>query len=98
MNVVFATRDELSVGVRGALWLLRGYKILISPYFRGSCRFLPSCADYAAEALARHGLVRGSWLAARRLGRCHPLCAAGYDPVPDREATAAGASASMMDR
>jgi len=65
-----------------ALALIKGYKLLISPYFRGSCRFLPSCADYAAEALARHGLIRGGWLAARRLARCHPLCAAGHDPVP----------------
>lgn len=68
--------------VRLCLWFLRGYKILISPYFRGSCRFLPSCADYAVEAIDRHGAARGVWLAARRLVRCHPLCAAGYDPVP----------------
>jgi putative membrane protein insertion efficiency factor len=72
----------LSLGVRAALLLLRGYKLVFSPYFRGSCRFLPSCADYAAEAVTRHGLVRGSWLAARRLARCHPLCAGGHDPVP----------------
>ena len=65
-----------------ALKLLRGYKILISPYFRGSCRFLPSCADYAAEAISRHGLLRGGWLAAARLARCQPLCASGHDPVP----------------
>jgi putative membrane protein insertion efficiency factor len=43
---------------------------------------LPSCADYAREAVLRHGALRGSWLAARRLARCHPLCAAGHDPVP----------------
>jgi putative membrane protein insertion efficiency factor len=61
---------------------LRAYKICISPYFRGSCRFLPSCADYAAEAIERHGVLRGGWLALRRLARCHPLCAAGHDPVP----------------
>jgi putative membrane protein insertion efficiency factor len=69
-------------GVRAALRLIRAYKILISPYFTGSCRFLPSCADYAAIAVERHGVVRGSLLAARRLARCHPLCAAGHDPVP----------------
>ena len=78
----FATRAELRVGVRVCLAALRGYKVLISPYFRGSCRFLPSCADYAAEAIDRHGALRGIWLAARRLARCHPLCAAGHDPVP----------------
>jgi putative membrane protein insertion efficiency factor len=71
-----------SIPVRLSLLLLRGYKVLISPYFTGSCRFLPTCADYAADAIARHGIVRGYWLAARRLVRCHPFCAAGYDPVP----------------
>jgi putative membrane protein insertion efficiency factor len=70
------------IAVRLALKLIRGYKFFISPYFHGSCRFLPSCADYAAEAIDRHGVVRGGWLAARRLVRCQPLCAAGHDPVP----------------
>ena len=69
-------------GVWVALKALRAYKVLISPYFAGSCRFLPSCADYAAEAIATHGVIPGSWLAAKRLARCHPLCAAGHDPVP----------------
>jgi uncharacterized protein len=70
------------MAVRAALALLRGYKLAISPYFRGSCRFLPTCADYAAIAIARHGLLTGAWLAARRLARCHPLGTAGHDPVP----------------
>ena len=65
-----------------ALVLLRAYKLLLSPLFVGSCRFTPSCSDYAADALRQHGIVRGGWLAIRRLGRCHPLCAGGYDPVP----------------
>jgi putative membrane protein insertion efficiency factor len=72
-----------NLGVRVALLTLRAYKLMISPYFRGSCRFLPSCADYAALAIERHGVVRGVWLAARRLTRCHPLCTAGHDPVPN---------------
>jgi uncharacterized protein len=76
------TAVETRVGVRAALGVLRLYKLLISPYFVGSCRFLPSCSEYAAIAIHRHGVVRGSWLAARRLVRCHPLCAAGHDPVP----------------
>lgn len=73
------------LGVRLALALIRCYKLFISSYFWGSCRFLPSCADYAAEAVAIHGLFRGGWLALRRLGRCHPLCAAGHDPVPVKD-------------
>ena len=65
-----------------ALLAIRGYKVFVSPYFRGSCRFLPSCADYAAHAITQHGLVHGGYLTLRRLARCHPLCAAGLDPVP----------------
>jgi uncharacterized protein len=82
--------DAGSPGVRVALSLLRGYKVVVSPLFRGSCRFLPSCSDYAAEAIRRHGLTRGVWLAARRLARCHPLCKGGYDPVPAARPGAAG--------
>ena len=81
-TVATARGDEQSLAVRAALIALRAYKLLISPYFRGSCRFLPSCADYAAIAIARHGVLRGVWLAAKRLARCHPLGAAGHDPVP----------------
>jgi putative membrane protein insertion efficiency factor len=69
---------------RVALALLASYKLLISPYFAGACRFVPSCSDYAAEAIRRFGVIRGSVLAARRLSRCRPLAAHGLDPVPDR--------------
>ena len=66
-----------------ALLVLIGiYKLLISQLFTGSCRFVPSCSSYAEEAVARHGAVRGGWLAMQRLARCHPLCAGGLDPVP----------------
>lgn len=66
----------------GALALLRAYKLLLSPFFAGSCRHLPSCSDYAAEAVVRHGVARGSWLALTRLARCQPFGTSGYDPVP----------------
>jgi len=62
--------------------LVRLYQLTLSPYLGGSCRFVPSCSAYAIEALAQHGAIRGSWLAARRLSRCHPLGRAGLDPVP----------------
>ena len=65
------------------VWLIRGYKISLSPLFAGSCRFTPSCSSYAAEAITRYGTLRGVRLAAGRLLRCHPFCRAGYDPVPD---------------
>jgi putative membrane protein insertion efficiency factor len=77
--------SALTPAARIALVLLRAYKLLISPLFTGSCRFLPSCSDYAAEAIRVHGVTRGSWLACMRLSRCHPFCAGGHDPVPPRK-------------
>ena len=62
--------------------LVRGYQLTLSPYFGGSCRFLPSCSSYAIEAISTHGALRGTLLAVRRLARCHPFGRAGYDPVP----------------
>jgi uncharacterized protein len=73
---------EPGVAARSILALIRLYKVIFSRHFAGSCRFLPSCADYAREAVLRYGAVHGSWLAARRLVRCQPFCAAGYDPLP----------------
>jgi hypothetical protein len=63
--------------------MIHAYRWLISPLLGPSCRFYPSCSAYAFEAVDRHGALRGSWLAARRLLRCHPLNAGGYDPVPE---------------
>lgn len=74
--------DKFSLGQRLALAAIRSYKVLISPMFAGSCRYLPSCSDYAAEAVQRFGVVRGSMLAAARLARCHPLGGHGLDSVP----------------
>jgi len=62
--------------------LLRGYKRWISPMLPHACRFVPTCSEYAWEAVERHGALRGSWLAVLRLLRCHPLARAGHDPVP----------------
>ena len=64
------------------IWLVRLYRLAISPWLGGNCRFDPTCSNYAIEALQRHGIFRGSWLAARRIARCHPWGGSGYDPVP----------------
>jgi putative membrane protein insertion efficiency factor len=66
-----------------ALRALRFYKLLVSPLFSGSCRYLPSCSDYTAEAIARHGAAAGVGLGVHRLCRCHPFGGSGYDPVPE---------------
>jgi uncharacterized protein len=62
--------------------LIRGYQRLISPVLPPSCRFHPSCSQYALEAVTRYGALKGSWLATRRLARCHPFHPGGFDPVP----------------
>jgi uncharacterized protein len=69
---------------RALLAAVRGYQVLLSPLFGGSCRYVPSCSQYTAEALRRHGAVSGAWLGLRRVARCHPFGASGFDPVPDR--------------
>lgn len=63
--------------------LIRVYQYTLSPFWPAACRYAPSCSAYAVEAVRRHGALRGGWLAARRLGRCHPLGGHGYDPVPE---------------
>jgi putative membrane protein insertion efficiency factor len=67
------------------LLLLRGYKLCISPFLGQHCRFYPSCSDYAQQAIIDHGVARGSLLAGRRLCKCHPWHAGGFDPVPPKQ-------------
>ena len=75
--------NRLNKAVGRCLWLgVRAYQYLLSPWLGPSCRYLPSCSDYAQEAIEVHGPWRGSWLALRRIGRCHPLGGSGFDPVP----------------
>ncbi len=76
---------------RGVVWLVRAlavlpvrfYRLVISPLLPRTCRFEPTCSAYAVDAVLEHGVIRGGWLAARRLGRCQPITShGGYDPVP----------------
>lgn len=66
------------------IMLLKGYRAVISPVLGPRCRFLPSCSEYAVEALATHGAAKGGLLSVRRLLRCHPFASGGLDPVPPR--------------
>jgi putative membrane protein insertion efficiency factor len=61
---------------------VRAYQVGLGPLLPASCRYYPTCSAYAIEALERHGAVRGAWLSVRRILRCHPFRAGGYDPVP----------------
>jgi uncharacterized protein len=75
--------------------VVRGYRRFVSPLFGPVCRFHPSCSAYGLEALQVHGALRGSWLTVKRISRCHPFSAGGYDPVPPpRDHAAAGEGAT----
>ena len=75
---------HLTLPQRVLLTAIAVYKGLLSPFFAGSCRYVPSCSEYARLAVIEHGALKGSWLAVRRLARCHPAAAHGFDPVPPR--------------
>ena len=71
-----------TIAVRGLLVAISVYKVIFSQLFAGSCRFVPSCSSYAADAIRAHGAMKGTVLALARLARCHPFCEGGVDPVP----------------
>lgn len=75
---------KMSWTVRLGVLLVRAYQLVLAPFAGGACRFTPSCSEYAQQAIVEHGLMRGAWLALRRISRCHPLGRAGIDPVPPR--------------
>jgi len=91
---VTSESDRKSRNLSAADWvlvgLLTGYRRFISPLLGPRCRFYPSCSAYALEAVQVHGALRGSWLALRRLSRCHPFHAGGLDPVPGTDRGVSG--------
>lgn len=74
---------KLTLAQRIVSGLLSYYKACISPILPSACKFYPTCSEYAKDAVRLHGVKRGSWMALKRLGRCHPFTRGGFDPVPD---------------
>lgn len=66
------------------IWLVKAYQKYISPLTPPSCRYVPTCSEYTIQALQKHGLLKGGWLAVKRIGSCHPWGGSGYDPVPEK--------------
>jgi putative membrane protein insertion efficiency factor len=81
---VSSAEPRPSLAARILLVPIRFYRLVISPRLAPTCRYLPTCSEYAVEAISRFGAFRGGWLALRRLLRCHPFHKGGHDPVPDR--------------
>lgn len=71
-----------SLMAKGLIKGVRLYQLTLSPLIGNQCRFAPTCSHYSMEALATHGAIKGSWLTLKRIGRCHPGCEGGHDPVP----------------
>lgn len=71
----------MSMPQRLALLLIRGYQLALRPFLTGQCRYLPTCSEYAIDAIAAHGVWRGGWMGLRRVMRCHPFGGSGLDPV-----------------
>ena len=67
------------------IWFIKGYRQFISPLFPPTCRFQPTCSQYAIEAISTYGTIKGSWLAITRIARCHPFHPGGYDPIPPKD-------------
>ncbi len=80
-------RRQPSRAATGLAWAIRGYRRFVSPLLGTNCRYQPTCSVYALDAIGRYGAGRGTWLALRRIGRCHPFHEGGYDPVPPAGAT-----------
>lgn len=78
--------------------LVKGYRLLLSPWLGSSCRFEPTCSAYSLQALQQHGATKGSYLTLYRLVRCHPWCNGGYDPVPSSQSQSSSGRFSLFTR
>jgi uncharacterized protein len=80
-----AAKTSSKPAVRGLVFLIQLYRHMVSPLRPATCRFVPTCSQYAVDALTEYGLIRGSWLAAARLAKCGPWHRGGWDPIPERQ-------------
>ncbi|MBS0453071.1 MAG: membrane protein insertion efficiency factor YidD [Proteobacteria bacterium] len=96
MNAAPPDAAPLSVPARALVFLVKGYRLLLSPWLGSACRFEPTCSVYSIEALQTHGAAHGSYLTLRRLSRCHPWCDGGHDPVPAKTGDGAPASGALF--
>jgi putative membrane protein insertion efficiency factor len=96
-EIVMVLRRLLRLPAATVVLLLRVWQLVVSPLYGPTCRFYPSCSAYALEAVDRHGLLRGGWLAVRRLGRCHPWNPGGVDLVPPKAGATPAAPARHGD-
>jgi putative membrane protein insertion efficiency factor len=96
MNPVLAAIIRLPQTV--LIGIVKGYRLLLSPWLGSVCRFEPTCSAYSLEALQQHGAVKGSYLTLYRLARCHPWCEGGHDPVPPASSAGAATSTSLFSR
>ncbi|MBE2898875.1 membrane protein insertion efficiency factor YidD [Pasteurellaceae bacterium TAE3-ERU1] len=78
-------QSSSSLGAKCLIWLIKGYRVAISPLLGPRCRFTPTCSQYGLEAIKRFGALKGGWLTLKRVLKCHPLSAGGYDPVPEKQ-------------
>jgi uncharacterized protein len=81
---IVPNQPRIGPAAAALLVAIRAYKVIVSPYLPGACRFTPTCAEYAADAVRAYGALQGSWLAIRRLARCRPWGGHGVDPIPQR--------------
>lgn len=83
-RVAASTRRAGRAAARGLIFVIQLYRHMVSPHRPATCRFMPTCSQYAVDALSEYGLIRGGWLAAARLAKCGPWHEGGWDPIPDR--------------
>ncbi|MBE2893887.1 membrane protein insertion efficiency factor YidD [Spirabiliibacterium falconis] len=78
-------QSSSSFGAKGLIFVIKVYRLVISPLFGPRCRFTPTCSQYGLDAIKRFGALKGGWLTLKRVLKCHPLSAGGYDPVPEKQ-------------